>query len=94
MLLDKQTQPIYDQLVGCIGDVLVDHRGTSGSSDLLGCCQAVFWQSPSVRKQARPNVRTPTARASGIAELEIVVDSHEQYTYHFTANRSAPSPAH
>jgi len=24
------------------------------------------------------------ARASGIAELEIVVDSHEQYTYHFT----------
>jgi hypothetical protein len=27
MLLDKQTQPICDQLVGCIGGVLVDHRG-------------------------------------------------------------------
>lgn len=23
----------------------------------------VFWQSPRTRKQARPNVRTPTARA-------------------------------
>ncbi|WP_129666379.1 ERCC4 domain-containing protein [Phytoactinopolyspora endophytica] len=44
---------------------------------------AVFWQSPRTRKQARPNVRTPTARASGIAELEIVVDSHEQYAYRF-----------
>lgn len=26
---------------------------------------------------------TPTARAAGIAELEIVVDSHEQYAYRF-----------
>ncbi|HJT04607.1 MAG TPA: hypothetical protein VJ757_13430 [Pseudonocardiaceae bacterium] len=36
---------------------------------------AVFWQSARTRKQARPQVRTPTARAAGIAELEIVVDS-------------------
>ena len=43
----------------------------------------VFWQSPRTRKQARPNVRTPTARAAGIAELEIVIDSHEQYAYRF-----------
>ena len=35
---------------------------------------AVFWQSPRTRKQARPNVSTPTARAAGIAGLEIVVD--------------------
>jgi hypothetical protein len=33
---------------------------------------------------ARQPDNAPTARASGIAELEIVVDSHEQYTYHFT----------
>jgi hypothetical protein len=26
---------------------------------------ALFWQSPRTRKQARPNVRTPTARAPG-----------------------------
>lgn len=40
-------------------------------------------QSPRTRKQARPTVRTPTARAAGITELEIVVDSHEQYAYRF-----------
>ncbi len=44
---------------------------------------AVFWQSPRTRKQARPNVHTPTARAQGIAELQIVVDAHEQYPYRF-----------
>ena len=47
----------------------------------------VFWQSPRNRKQARPNVRTPTARAAGIVELEIVVDSHEQYPYRFTGQQ-------
>lgn len=44
---------------------------------------AVFWQSPRTRKQARPNVRTPTARAQGIVGLQIVVDSHERYAYRF-----------
>jgi hypothetical protein len=44
---------------------------------------AVFWQSPRTRKQARPNVTTPSARAAGVADLEIVVDSHEQYAYRF-----------
>ncbi|HYY00168.1 MAG TPA: ERCC4 domain-containing protein [Mycobacterium sp.] len=44
---------------------------------------AVFWQSPRTRKQARPNVRTPTARAHGIEELQILVDAHEQYAYRF-----------
>ena len=50
---------------------------------------AVFWQSPRTRKQARPNVTTPTARAAGIAELEIVVDSHEQYAYRFSGQQVA-----
>ena len=44
---------------------------------------AVFWQSPRTRKQARPNVTTPTARAAGITGLEITVDSHERYAYRF-----------
>jgi hypothetical protein len=44
---------------------------------------AVFWQSPRTRKKARPSVRTPTARAAGLPELEIVVDSHERYAYRF-----------
>jgi hypothetical protein len=45
--------------------------------------QVVFWQSARTRKQARPNVRTPTARPVGVAELQIVVDSREQYAYRF-----------
>lgn len=44
---------------------------------------AVFWQSPRTRKKARPNVRTPTARAAGQADLDITVDAHEQYPYRF-----------
>jgi hypothetical protein len=47
----------------------------------------VFWQSPRTRKQARPDVRLPTARASGIPELEIVVDAHERYPYSFTGQQ-------
>ena len=43
----------------------------------------VFWQSPRTRKQARPQVRTPTARAAGTPELEVIVDSHERYPYRF-----------
>lgn len=44
---------------------------------------AVFWQAPRTRKQARPSVSIPTARAAGIVELEIVVDAHERYAYRF-----------
>ena len=43
----------------------------------------VFWQSPRTRKQARPDVTVPTARASGIAGLEILVDAHEQRPWRF-----------
>jgi hypothetical protein len=50
---------------------------------------AVFWQSARTRKQARPNVRTPTARAHGIEELQILVDAHEQYAYRFGAQQAS-----
>ena len=36
--------------------------------------EAVFWQSPRTRKQARPQVALPTARAAGITQLEIAVE--------------------
>jgi hypothetical protein len=45
--------------------------------------EMVFWQSPRTRKQARPQVRTPTARAGGLPDLRIVADAHEQYPYRF-----------
>ncbi len=56
----------------------------------------VFWQSARTRKQARPNVSVPTARAAGIPDLTIVVDSHERYAYRFADQqvqiRTAPLP--
>lgn len=44
---------------------------------------AVFWQSARTRKAARPGVRTPAARAAGIAKIPILIDSHERYAYKF-----------
>ncbi|MDD7940084.1 ERCC4 domain-containing protein [Actinomycetospora lutea] len=50
----------------------------------------VFWQSPRTRKQARPQVRTPTARPAGVDGdgLEIVVDAHERYPYGFPGQQA------
>ena len=47
----------------------------------------VFWQSPRTRKQARPDVRLPTARAAGLTELPILVDTRERYAYKFTGQQ-------
>jgi len=47
----------------------------------------VFWQSPRTRKQSRPNTTLSRAKASGISELEIVVDAHERYAYGFAQQR-------
>ena len=56
----------------------------------------VFWQSARTRKQARPHVALPTARAAGIPDVRIVVDSHERYAYRFAGQqvqtRVAPLP--
>jgi hypothetical protein len=49
--------------------------------------EVVFWQSPRTRKQSRPDVRLPTARARGIEELEIIVDAHERYPYRFAGQQ-------
>jgi hypothetical protein len=67
---------------------LVLERGRENRSQLVitqvrGGRQVIFWQTARTAKQARPAVRTPTARAAGTADLEIVVDSHERYGYRF-----------
>jgi hypothetical protein len=54
--------------------------------------EMVFWQSARTRKQARPDVRIPTARAAGIEELEIVVDAHERYAYTFAGQQVRTVP--
>ena len=76
---------------GAAIDVIAD-RGREQRSQIVFTRargrQMVFWQSPRTRKQARPDVRLPTARAAGIADLEIVVDSHERYPYAFTGQQA------
>ncbi len=75
---------------GAAIDVIAD-RGREQRSQIVFTRargrEMVFWQSPRTRKQARPDVRLPTARAAGVAELEIVVDSHERYPYAFAAQQ-------
>jgi ERCC4-type nuclease len=71
---------------GAAIDVVADRSRESRSQVVFTRARGremVFWQSPRTRKQARPDVRLPTARASGIDELEIVVDAHERYPYRF-----------
>lgn len=45
--------------------------------------EGIFWQSPRTTKQARPAVRIPAKRASGVRNLVIQVDSREHYPYRF-----------
>ncbi|MDP3714610.1 MAG: ERCC4 domain-containing protein [Mycobacteriales bacterium] len=52
--------------------------------------EAIFWQSARTAKQARPGVRTPTARASGLVDLELVVDGRERYAYRFSHQQATP----
>ncbi len=72
---------------GAAIDLILD-RGRENRSQLVFTTargrDAVFWQSARTRKQARPNVSTPTARAAGVATLEIVVDTRERYGYRFS----------
>lgn len=49
--------------------------------------EVIFWQSARTTKQARPMVSIPTARAAGQV-LHILVDSHEQYAWKFTAQQA------
>ena len=77
---------------GAAIDVILD-RGRENRSQIVFTTargrQMVFWQSPRTRKQARPNVATPTARAAGIVELPIVVDAHERYAYGFARQQAS-----
>ena len=45
--------------------------------------EMIFWQNARVAKAARPNIDLPTARGSGVGDLEIVVDTREKYAWKF-----------
>ena len=44
----------------------------------------IFWQTAKVVRTARPGVRVPTRKASGLDRLHIDVDTRERYPYKFT----------
>jgi hypothetical protein len=75
---------------GAAIDLILD-RGRENRSQIVYTTargrEMVFWQSPRTRKQARPNVRTPAARASALPDLAVIVDSHEQYAYKFAGKQ-------
>lgn len=50
---------------------------------------AIFWQSRKVVGTARPGGRIPGRRASGLKDLEILVDSRERYAYRFGRQQAA-----
>lgn len=85
---------------GAAIDLVLD-RGRENRSQIVFTTargrEVVFWQSPRTRKQARPNVRVPAARAAGLPDLHIIIDSHEQYPYRFsnqqvrTSRRALPA---
>lgn len=72
---------------GAAIDLVLD-RGRENRSQFVittirGGRTAVFWQTSRTAKQARPRATVSSARAQGIAGLEIVVDSHERYPWSF-----------
>ena len=76
---------------GAAIDLVLD-RARENRSQLIftrirGGRQAIFWQSARTTKQARPGVRTPSARAAGLERFDIVVDTHERYPYRFATQQ-------
>ena len=71
---------------GAAIDLVLD-RGRENRSQLVITNargrQMIFWQTARTAKQARPAVSVPNARASGIEDLEITVDTRERYAYTF-----------
>jgi len=61
---------------------------------LRGGREAIFWQTARTNKQARPAVTLPTARAAGLDELPILVDSHERYAWKFNQQQATTSRRH
>jgi len=73
---------------------LVLRRGKENRSQIVftrlkGGREAIFWQTKKTVAAARPGVRVPGLRASGIKALEIVVDTREQYAYRFPQQQAA-----
>lgn len=68
-------------------DLVLD-RGRESRSQFVfvtmgGGREGVFWQTARTVTGARPGLRIPARRASGVAELPILADTRERYGYRF-----------
>ncbi len=75
---------------GAAVDVVLDRARENRSQIVFTTARGrdvVFWQTARVRKQARPDVRTPTSRAAGLVDLEVVVDTRERYPWTFSGRQ-------
>lgn len=77
---------------GAAIDLLLE-RGRENRSQFVmtrvrGGREAIFWQTRNTAKQARPMAKVPTARASGIAEMVIDVDTRERYPWKFSTQQA------
>lgn len=60
---------------------------------MRGGREGIFWQTRKVVGTARPGARIPGRRASGLTELEIVIDTRERYPFRFAKQQTATSRA-
>ncbi len=72
---------------------LVLERAQHNRSQLVfttvhGGREAIFWQSPRTTRKARPGIRVPTRRASGLDEPTILIDTRERYPYRFARQQA------
>lgn len=76
---------------GVAVDLVLERRREQRSqfvfTRLRGGREAIFWQTARTTKAARPAVRLPGRRASGLEGLAITVDSRERYAYRFAGRR-------
>lgn len=76
---------------GAAIDLVLD-RGRENRSQLVVTNargrQMIFWQTSRTAKQARPAVSVPNARASGLDDLVITVDTHERYPFTFAGRQA------
>ena len=60
---------------------------------MRGGREGIFWQTRKVVGTARPGARIPGRRASGLTELEIVIDTRERYPFRFAKQQATTSRA-
>ncbi|MDV3220388.1 ERCC4 domain-containing protein [Intrasporangium sp.] len=89
---------------GAAIDLVLDRGRENRSQFVLARAkgrQVIFWQTPRTAKQARPNVRIPTARPRigdgppdpAPAPLEILVDPYERYAWRFSRQQATTRKA-